>query len=290
MEKTKKKMNGFCSVMITGAAILLVLKVLLGAINTDSRDAVQGYYVMVVLMYFVMAIFLMALFINIKEARGRDQVYGYVAIGICLILTYQLFVNFENISSMIKVLSSSDGFYGYMNDADDLYDFYERGSNVLSIHGSATEVLGIVNWWCILTVGQAIMHFVSNGNVTLPKAPDVSKLSSESLGEFGKTMGLKKEEKLAIRVNGMDINIDDEILVGSDLECNLVLESEYMSAKHAVIKKRGKEYCICDLYSSNHTYLNDVEIPAMEEKTISKGDKVRFANITVEIVEQEESV
>ena len=48
--------------------------------------------------------------------------------------------------------------------------------------------------------------------------------------------------------------------------------------KHANLIRRGTGYCVKDLESKNHTYVNGVISQAGEETPLSDGDRIRFAD------------
>lgn len=48
---------------------------------------------------------------------------------------------------------------------------------------------------------------------------------------------------------------------------------------HAIIYCRDGDYCVVDLNSRNHTFVNGEQIPSSTEFIIQSGDSIRFANI-----------
>jgi pSer/pThr/pTyr-binding forkhead associated (FHA) protein len=76
--------------------------------------------------------------------------------------------------------------------------------------------------------------------------------------------------------------------IGRAVENDILLTEPRVSRKHAEIEwlKFQKGYCICDLGSSNGTYLNNDRLPAKRPHFLNDWDKIRIASavLTVRIV------
>jgi pSer/pThr/pTyr-binding forkhead associated (FHA) protein len=76
--------------------------------------------------------------------------------------------------------------------------------------------------------------------------------------------------------------------IGRAVENDILLTEPRVSRKHAEIEwlKFQKGYCICDLRSSNGTYLNNDRLPANRPHFLNDWDKIRIASavLTVRIV------
>ena len=66
-----------------------------------------------------------------------------------------------------------------------------------------------------------------------------------------------------------------ETVIGRGSDVDLVVERESVSRKHAQVERRGNNYWIVDLKSTNGTYLNDV---AINEAQLRDGDFVKVGN------------
>jgi S1-C subfamily serine protease len=64
--------------------------------------------------------------------------------------------------------------------------------------------------------------------------------------------------------------------IGRSRQCNLRVDDESVSANHARLERRGDEFWILDLSSTNGTYLNGRR---MGEALLSNGDRVRFGDV-----------
>ena len=83
--------------------------------------------------------------------------------------------------------------------------------------------------------------------------------------------------------DGVEIETEldaDVITVGRHPESLVVLPSASVSSHHATIKRRGEEFFVQDLGTTNGTKLNGVEI---EEAKLSDGDKVTFGDVSGDV-------
>ncbi|NJK35780.1 MAG: FHA domain-containing protein [Oscillatoriales cyanobacterium SM2_2_1] len=69
--------------------------------------------------------------------------------------------------------------------------------------------------------------------------------------------------------------------IGRGLDNSIVVEDEArsLSRHHAEIWMRNGETTVCDLGSSNGTFLNDVPLLAQKSHQIKEGDRVRFGSV-----------
>jgi pSer/pThr/pTyr-binding forkhead associated (FHA) protein len=76
----------------------------------------------------------------------------------------------------------------------------------------------------------------------------------------------------------------NEILVGRDSECDIILDINEVSRKHARILVEGDTYRIVDCNSSNGTYVNSQKINDAE---ISPGDIINISHFSLMIKEED---
>ncbi len=67
----------------------------------------------------------------------------------------------------------------------------------------------------------------------------------------------------------------DEIVLGRDPECDIVLPDRQVSRRHAVIRRIGGEYVIKDCQSKNGTHVNGQQ--CKDECLLRDGDEVQIA-------------
>jgi diguanylate cyclase (GGDEF)-like protein len=67
----------------------------------------------------------------------------------------------------------------------------------------------------------------------------------------------------------------DRTVIGRGSDADIVIDRESVSRKHAAIERRGRNYWVADLNSTNGTYLNDV---AVDEAQLRDGDFVKVGN------------
>ena len=68
----------------------------------------------------------------------------------------------------------------------------------------------------------------------------------------------------------------DELVVGRDESCDLTINSNVVSRRHAVITVKWGDYVLKDKNSKNSTYVNGEKIT---EKSIKEGDEIMFGTI-----------
>ena len=74
------------------------------------------------------------------------------------------------------------------------------------------------------------------------------------------------------------------LLFGRSSECEVVLESSMISAKHFQIVKVRERYFITDLYSKNGTYLNGRRLNPHAEETLNHGDVIALGKLKIQVL------
>ena len=81
--------------------------------------------------------------------------------------------------------------------------------------------------------------------------------------------------------SGRSLKLDQEITIGRNEKCGLVLDDTYVSQMHARIFAKGDAYMIEDLGSTNGTYLNRRRITSAAE--LQRGDQVKIGKTVLEL-------
>lgn len=66
-------------------------------------------------------------------------------------------------------------------------------------------------------------------------------------------------------------------IIGRDLDCNITVNDNHMSGKHAVLLFRANKYSLTDSQSSHGTFVNDEDIE-LEPRYLRDGDIIRMGN------------
>jgi pSer/pThr/pTyr-binding forkhead associated (FHA) protein len=94
----------------------------------------------------------------------------------------------------------------------------------------------------------------------------------------------KAPRKVAViegeKLKGKTFNLGDELVIGRDEKCHIVMNDTYVSQVHARIFSRGDGYMVEDLGSTNGTYLNRRRITAPSE--LQRGDRVKIGKTVLE--------
>lgn len=89
-------------------------------------------------------------------------------------------------------------------------------------------------------------------------------------------------QAISNELNGQNITIDRDMLVGRHQDCDIVLQSSEISRRHAAFHIKDDTLWLEDLKSSNGTFVNDLRI---EEPTrLKNNDVIQFANLRFSLV------
>jgi two-component system cell cycle response regulator len=67
----------------------------------------------------------------------------------------------------------------------------------------------------------------------------------------------------------------DALLIGRGSDCDIVVDLDSVSRRHAKIERRGDNVLVADLNSTNGTYVNEIQV---DERSLSDGDQVKIGN------------
>lgn len=84
-------------------------------------------------------------------------------------------------------------------------------------------------------------------------------------------------QAISDELQGQEVEIKQDMLVGRHQDCDLVLQSSAISRRHAAFSVRDDQLWLTDLNSSNGTFVNDLKIA--QETLLTQGDIVQFANL-----------
>ncbi len=83
------------------------------------------------------------------------------------------------------------------------------------------------------------------------------------------------------RLKGKSFELDDELIIGRDSKCHMVLDDTYVSQVHARIFSKDGAYVVEDLGSTNGTYLNRRRITSPTE--LQRGDQLKIGKTVLEM-------
>lgn len=73
----------------------------------------------------------------------------------------------------------------------------------------------------------------------------------------------------------------EENLIGREEDCDVVINHDTLSRRHARITRRGTEWYLEDLGSSNHTFLNGSRMEPMTPVLLSNNCEIHFGDVAV---------
>src|SRR3954468_9585889 len=68
-------------------------------------------------------------------------------------------------------------------------------------------------------------------------------------------------------------------VIGRAPECQIVLDPNGVSRKHAEIRKVGNAFYLADLRSRNKTIVNNVEVKAGADHPLKAGDRINICDV-----------
>jgi len=84
-----------------------------------------------------------------------------------------------------------------------------------------------------------------------------------------------------VPASGSPIEIDqDQVLVGRETTCDVVLNDGSVSRKHARLEKRGRSWMVVDQGSANGTFVDSQRIA---ETTLRSGQELRFGAVSFKV-------
>lgn len=79
---------------------------------------------------------------------------------------------------------------------------------------------------------------------------------------------------------------DDEVVIGRLPDCDIVLDLQGVSRRHATVRRDGLSYVLVDHESRNKTYLNDEEIPPETPRRLREGDRIVICDVEMVFFER----
>lgn len=81
---------------------------------------------------------------------------------------------------------------------------------------------------------------------------------------------------------GLTMNLGDQLKIGRSTDCQLILDDDYVSTRHARIYRAGDGYLVEDLGSTNGTYLNNERLSSPIPFTTSDTLRIGRTLLVVE--------
>jgi predicted component of type VI protein secretion system len=87
--------------------------------------------------------------------------------------------------------------------------------------------------------------------------------------------------KLRRRQTGIDTPLTDRMVIGRLKDCQLTIEEASVSRRHARVERRGDQWWLIDLNSSNGVALNGLQMPEFQ---IQVGDLITFGAVAFDVL------
>jgi diguanylate cyclase (GGDEF)-like protein len=104
------------------------------------------------------------------------------------------------------------------------------------------------------------------------------------------TRAAGSEESCLVTIYGPDLGLriplePGETTIGRDPSCDVPISLDEVSRTHCRLTLRGDDATVCDLESTNGTFLNDRELPALEECVLRSGDLIHVGGTILKFLE-----
>jgi pSer/pThr/pTyr-binding forkhead associated (FHA) protein len=109
-----------------------------------------------------------------------------------------------------------------------------------------------------------------------PPAAPQAKLSRRALKQLPKTLTVTHGQQA-----GIQLPLGEGILIGRSSDCQLLLEDDYVSTRHARISRTPTGYQVEDLGSTNGTFVNNQRITT--PIAFSIGDTLRIGRTLMSV-------
>lgn len=91
---------------------------------------------------------------------------------------------------------------------------------------------------------------------------------------IGKRLNVSRSTKQALLFQNKTIPLVSKITIGRDSGNDICIDNKLASRKHAVIQKIKTGFFVCDLKSTNGTYVNGSKIEADKYVKLNRGDVI----------------
>lgn len=139
-------------------------------------------------------------------------------------------------------------------------------------------------WVFILSIGGVIRTDLFGR--TVPKSDLPTQLEPPRGGRTRKRLGRKHRPTVLVVTNGSATGVqaplsDAPILIGRNSDCQIILDDDYVSTRHARVDNSVEGWYVEDLGSTNGTYVNSQRITA--PTLIGIDDTVRIGRTTMKL-------
>lgn len=102
------------------------------------------------------------------------------------------------------------------------------------------------------------------------------KMSRRALRQLPKTLTVTHGKQA-----GLQLPLGEGILIGRSSDCQLLLDDDYVSTRHARISRTPTGYQVEDLGSTNGTWVNGSR--AVGQMPARLGDRIQIGNVVMEV-------
>ena len=149
----------------------------------------------------------------------------------------------------------------------------------MSLFVASTNYAAVVRPLQLLVMGVAVLFFARVLRLAKVESRPVDEVVSGRRRRGG-NLALEFIEPLD-RTNER-VEVEDAVTIGRSQDCDLMLQDNYLSSRHARVANDGGDLSIEDLGSTNGTYVNQELVKGRVH--LERGDIVQVGGVLFEVV------
>ena len=149
----------------------------------------------------------------------------------------------------------------------------------MRIFGASTNYAAVVRPLQVVVMAVAVLFFARVLRVASVEARPVNDAGS---GRRRKSLNLALEFIEPLDRENERLEVETAVVIGRSAECDVRLEDNFLSSRHARIANDGGDLSIEDLGSTNGTYVNQELVKGRVH--LERGDIIQVGGVLFEVV------
>lgn len=150
----------------------------------------------------------------------------------------------------------------------------------MSLLAASTTYAALVRPLQILVMVIAILFFARVLRVASIQARPTDEAPTGGRRRRHQTLGLEFLEP--VNQKGERVDVEVAVIIGRGSDCDISLQDNYLSSRHARVANDGGDLTVEDLGSTNGTYVNEELVKG--RVLLERGDVVQVGGVLFEVV------
>ena len=147
----------------------------------------------------------------------------------------------------------------------------------MSLLAASSNYAALVRPLQLISMVIALLFFARVMRVAILEAKPVGDGTRRKRGQ---ALGLKYIEPRELK--GERIDVDPAVVIGRSADCDVILNDNYLSSRHARLANDDGELTLEDLGSTNGSYVNQELVRGRVQ--LQRGDVVQLGGVLLEVV------